>query len=50
VAWLADERVHLATADAVLLESSGDTWRDALRDEGSWQFVDIVRAGDMDDD
>lgn len=50
VAWLSDEHVHLATADAVLLESSGDSWREALREEGTWQLVDILRPGDVDED
>jgi phosphohistidine phosphatase SixA len=50
VEWLAGEHVQLATADAALLESSGDTWREALREEGTWQLVDVVRAGDIDDD
>ena len=50
VAWLADERVQLATADAALLESSGDSWREALREEGAWQLVEVLRAGEHDDD
>ena len=36
--------------DAVLLDSSGDSWREALREEGTWQLVDIVRPGDLEED
>jgi phosphohistidine phosphatase SixA len=50
VAWLTDSRISLATADAALLESSGDSWREALREEGAWQLVDVIRPGEIDED
>jgi phosphohistidine phosphatase SixA len=43
VDWLCGEEVELKTASAALLESSGDTWRDALHGEGAWQLIDILR-------
>jgi phosphohistidine phosphatase SixA len=43
VDWLCGEEVELKTANAALLESSGDSWRDALHGEGAWHLLEVLR-------
>ena len=42
---LSDEMVILKTANAALLEGTGDTWLDALA--GAWSLIDVVRAREL---
>lgn len=43
VHWLTAQHVELKTANAALLESSGQSWRDVLQGEGSWQLLEVIR-------
>ncbi len=47
VAWLTGEPVEMTTGNAALLESSGDTWREALHGEGAWELVEVVRPKEL---
>jgi phosphohistidine phosphatase len=47
VTWLTGEPVDMTTGNAALLESSGDTWREALHGEGAWELVEIVRPKEL---
>jgi len=43
VTWLSGEDIEMTTANAALLECSGDTWRETLHAQGGWHLVDVIR-------
>ena len=47
VDWLTGEAVGMTTANAALLEGTGDTWREAVAEACSWTLVDVVRPKEL---
>lgn len=45
--WLSGKSVEMTTANAALLETTGDTWREALHGEGHWELIDVVRPKEL---
>lgn len=46
VAYLSGVSVTMTTANAVLLEGSGETWQDAL-ERGSWKIIEVIRPREL---
>ncbi len=47
VAWLSDQQIAMTTANAALLETEGESWREALQDDRTWQLVDVIRPKEL---
>jgi phosphohistidine phosphatase len=45
--WLTGDDVRLTTANAALLEGSGETWPDALAERHGWRIHDVVRPKEL---
>ena len=50
VGWLSGKFESMTTANAALLETSSDNWRDAMQEEGGWQLIDVLRPKEIDSD
>ena len=47
VAWLSGQHEVMSTANAALLQSEGDTWREVMHGEGTWQLLDVIRPKEI---
>ena len=47
LAWLTGEDRQLTTANAALLEGTGQTWPEALADRDGWKLLEIVRPKEL---
>ena len=47
VGWFSGEFTEMTTANAALLQATGESWREVLHDERSWQLVDVIRPKEL---
>ena len=47
VSWFTGEHHMMGTANAALLVSEAESWREVLRGERAWQLLDVVRPKDL---
>ena len=47
VTWLSGDYEAMTTANAALLETEGESWREVLQDERSWQLVEVIRPKEL---
>ena len=47
VDWFSGEQQPMSTANAALLQIDGESWREVLHGERTWQLIDVIRPKEL---